>query len=182
MERTQLLTIAVIGLLLLNLLTIGFVVMKLNQPSFADRSDQRPGHEGPADIIIERLHFDQSQQQAFGQIRKAHHAQTEQLQKQMRQLVSSYYGLLASAHPDSTQAIAFSQEIAQNQQEQAQLNFRHFQEIRALCRPDQQADFTKLAGDLARLFGQQQRPPRPGADGPPDGHPGGPPENFPPRP
>lgn len=179
MERTKLLTIAVIGLFLLNLITIGFLLVKPNQ--LLRPGDSR-GAEEPATIITQRLHFDSGQQQAYRLLITKHQEQTKMLNEQMVQLHRDYYGLLASTQLDSIQANALSQQIADNQRAQAQLNFDHFKQIKALCRLDQQADFSDLVNDLARLFGRQQRPPRLGAGGPPEGPPNGPPENLPPHP
>ncbi|GAB3944846.1 hypothetical protein GCM10028805_12940 [Spirosoma harenae] len=182
MERTKLLTFAVIGLLLLNLLTIGFLVLKPDQSSHYGPPGTPPRPDGPVNIIIERLHFDQDQQKAYKELIDQHQSQMRELNEQMAQLHRDYYRLLASDKPDSAQANALSRQIADNQKAQAEVNFRHFEQIKALCHPDQQAAFKQLVGDLARLFGRHQHPPHAGVDGPPEGHRDGPPQNFPPHP
>lgn len=180
MERTKLLTFAVVGLLLLNLLTIGFLFLKPDQPQQPEQGPARPGFgaEGPATVIIERLHLDERQQTQYRQLVKAHQDRMRALNEKSAQLYRNYYGLLEAARYDTKQADALSRQIADSQQKMAQLNFDHFKEIKSLCRPDQTADFNRLVSDLARLFGRQQRPPRSGPDGPPAGAP----ENLPPRP
>jgi protein CpxP len=177
MERTKWLTFAVIGLLLLNLATIGFLVFKPGGGPQSRPGGGPPGREEPAAIIIARLHFDQNQQQAYRKLVDQHQKKMRILNEQMKQLHQQFYGLLAATSTDSVRKTALSQQIADNQKAQAELNFRHFEQIKTLCRPDQQADFKELASELARLFGRQQ-PPRfdPGR------HPEGSPENFPPRP
>ncbi|GAB3908835.1 hypothetical protein GCM10028803_45250 [Larkinella knui] len=177
MERTKLLTFAVVGLLLLNLATIGFLVFKPGGEPHSGRPGSPQGREEPARIIIERLHFDPDQREAYQKLIDAHRKQMGILTKQMQQLHRQYYGLLAATSPDSARQAVLSQQIGDNQQAQAVLNFRHFGQIKALCRPDQQADFRQLATELARLFGRPH-PPREGAGEQPEG----PPENFPPRP
>lgn len=171
MERTKLLTLAIIGLFLLNLLTIGYLVLKPGHP------DGQPGAEGPVAVIIERLHFDTDQQTAYQTLVREHRSQVRALRDQSAQLFRDYYGLLESVQPDSLKASALSEQIAINQRELAQLNFTHFSQIKSLCRPNQLADFNRLVGDLSRLFGQQ-RPPRPTDGGPL----GGSSENLPLRP
>ncbi|MBO0947816.1 periplasmic heavy metal sensor [Fibrella forsythiae] len=177
MERTKLLTIAVIGLLLLNLVTIGFLVLRPGKPG-GRPEDGPPGGEGPSRIIIERLHFDDNQQERYQTLIEAHRAQTRELASQSVHLYRDYYGLLENDQPDTAQITSLNRQIGQNQREQAQLNFDHFNDIKQLCRPDQQAAFRQLVSELSRLFGRQQRPPRPS----PDGQPEGPPANLPPRP
>ncbi|MVM39959.1 periplasmic heavy metal sensor [Spirosoma sp. HMF3257] len=191
MERTKLLTFSVIGLLLLNLLTIGYVVFKSGHFSQSDQSRSQPlGREGPARVIISRLHFDEQQQKQFLEMGRQHHQETRRLNEESVRLFRTYYSLLATTPPDTAKASMLARQIADIQRQIAELNFAHFQEIKALCRPEQQADFVQLVDDLARLFGRPQRPPRNGNDGPPEAtmggppeeHPDGPPENFPPKP
>lgn len=183
MERTKLLTFAVIGLLLLNLLTIGFLFVK-SDSSTGD--NQQPGSSpddrGPARLIIERLHLDDQQRQEYVAMARQHHEITQRLNKESVRLFQAYYSLLTVEKPDSAKASALVRQITDIQRQIAELNFAHFQQIRALCRPNQQAYFTQLVGDLARLFGRQQRPPRRDQNGPPEAHPEGPPENSRPRP
>ncbi len=174
MERTKLLTITVIGLLVLNLLTIGVLVFRTNQ------RPAPPGGEEPARVIIDRLHLDTVQQQQYRQLITQHQQQTRQLSEQAKELYRTYYGLLEATPVDSVRANALSQEIAANQRTSAQVNFAHFQQIKALCRPEQQADFVRLVAELSRLFGRSQRPDRGGPpNGPPPGSPNGPPPGQP---
>ncbi|GAB2550274.1 periplasmic heavy metal sensor [Spirosoma aerophilum] len=178
MERTKLLTLATIGLLLLNLLTIGYLVFKPGQLGPPDHPPGRPGAEEPATVIIRRLHFDENQQARYMALVHQHQADVRVLRDQSTQLFWDFYGLLKADRPNLTQINDLSHQIGINQQQLAQLNLAHFGQIKALCRPDQKADFTELVADLSKLFGQQQRPPRPNGGGPPEGLPG----NLPPRP
>ncbi|NID12254.1 periplasmic heavy metal sensor [Fibrivirga algicola] len=189
MERTKLLTIAVIGLLLLNFLTIGFLLIRPDRPNRPMQSGP-PRGEGPAQVIIERLAFDSLQKQQYLQLVATHQQQTRRLNEQSITLFQDYYKLVEADEPDSARASELSDQIGQNQVGQARLNFTHFQKIKALCRPDQQASFKRLVSELSQLFGRQQRPgqgrhtgppgegpppPPSGMDGPPEGRPEGPP-------
>lgn len=189
MERTKLLTLVVIGLFLLNLFTLGFVLFKPTSASLMVNQQGPPEGEGPARLIMQRLHFDERQKQQYQTLIDEHQKQTRLLNEKTARLYRDYYGLLATTPPDSVQAKALSQQIADNQRAIAELNFAHFQGLKALCRPDQQVYFTQLVDELARLFGRRQHPPRRGEgppeggmDGPPEGRPDGPPKNFGPRP
>lgn len=178
MERTKLLTFAVIGLFLLNILTIAFLVLKPERSSHPGP----PRNQEPSQVIIERLHFDEPQQKQYRTLIQLHQEQVKRLNEQSIQLYRSYYSLLTADRPDTVQAMALSQQIGATQRRLAEVNFAHFNQIKALCHPDQQANFVQLVDELSQLFGRQQRPPRPDGDGPPPGrHPDGPPENFPPR-
>jgi len=159
MERTKLLTIALVGLLVLNLVTIGFLIRQSGPPP----GPGAPG-EGPARLIIDRLRLDAGQQQQYRRLIDAHRRQTRVLADESAQLYRRYYGLLAADQPDTSQASSLSQQIAANQRAVAQLNYAHFRDIKALCRPDQRADFAQLVDELGQLFA---RPQRPGPGGPP---------------
>ncbi|MEZ0542096.1 periplasmic heavy metal sensor [Fibrella arboris] len=182
MERTKLLTIAVVGLLLLNLVTLCVLVVRPENRPFLNRPPDRPEPEGPARIIVERLHLDPQQQQQYQELVQAHRKQMRGLTAESVTLVQAYYQLLEADQPNRLLADSLNQQIARNQRGQAQLNFAHFRAIKALCRPDQRADFKQLIGDLSQLFGRQpQAPDRnspPGPGRPPEGRAG----NFPPRP
>ena len=164
MERTKLLTIAIVGLLLLNLATISFLLVRPGNPG----GNRRPRGEGPSTIIIERLQFDTQQQQRYQQLIKAHQQQTRQLTHQSVALHREYYELLEKDTPDTARATALSRQIARNQQVQVELNFTHFRAIKALCRPNQQPAFKALASELSQLFGRQQHPSGPDSSNPPE--------------
>lgn len=182
MERTKLLTLIIIGLLILNLFTISVVWFKSSSAQLLDHPDlPPPGREEPSTLIIRRLHFNEQQQRQYRELVAEHQDRTQQLNNQAAQLYRTYYGLLASPSVDTVRANSINQEIAHNQQVTAQLNFSHFQQIKALCRPDQQGYFTNLVDELAHLFGRRQHTPHQPPGGPPGPHPDGPPgepENF----
>lgn len=63
MNRTKLLTIAVIGLLLLNLGVLGMMFLsKPPHPPMPPEMHGGPRPDGPKQIIIDRLHLDAAQQ------------------------------------------------------------------------------------------------------------------------
>lgn len=158
MTRERFLTIAVLSLLLLNLGTIGFLWLR---PPGGLRSGGPPDGQTPTQLIIDRLHLDDRQQVAYRRLIQDHRQQSRALAEESVGLYRRYYQLLEAAQPDTARASALSQQIAQKQRAIAELNFNHFAQIKALCRPDQQADFAGLVGDLTELFNRPPRPNRP---------------------
>lgn len=154
MKRETLLTTAVIALLLLNFGTLGFLLLR------------KPGHppEGPRRIdrqIVETLSLTDGQKQQFDQLKKAHHAQMLRSDQAYRSALENYFNQLkndsvAPAVLDSLQAIAL-----QIQRERSTITFQHFQELKALCTPEQRKAFDGLIPDLMNII-LPQRP-----DGPP---------------
>lgn len=169
MNQTRLLTWAVVGLLLLNLGTLGYLALRprgLHPPGLPGG----PPPDGPAALIIDRLQFDEAQQAQYRTLVDRHRQASARLAELSTELHQRYYKLLSRAQPDTAAAQSLSRQIAANQQAIAELNFAHFAQIRALCRPEQLPAFTRLLDDLTHLFrnapGAKPGPPGRG-EGPP---------------
>jgi Spy/CpxP family protein refolding chaperone len=146
MKKSALLTIAVIGLLLINLGTLTFII-------FSREPDARMrGGEGPKYIIIERLSLDAAQQAAYEKMIEQHRKRTQELREESRTLHKDLYALLKENAPDTVQVNAIKDNIALNQKQIEDLNFSHFMHLRSLCRGEQIEKFNALANDLAHLF------------------------------
>jgi periplasmic protein CpxP/Spy len=86
MEKTKLLTIAVIGLLVINFGTLGFLLLK--------GDNHRPPHGGrpePKQIIIEKLHLDAEQQKEYAKLIKWHRGEIDKLDGTIRQAKNELY-------------------------------------------------------------------------------------------
>ena len=79
MNKIKLLTLAVIGLLLLNLATLSFLF--LNAP--------KGNLHKPQEIIIEKLHFDENQQRQYKQIIQWHKGRIKDLDEKVKQANSN---------------------------------------------------------------------------------------------
>jgi Spy/CpxP family protein refolding chaperone len=160
MNRTKLLTIAVIGLLLINLGTLGVLIMrKPPRPPHGEMPPPPPPGEGPKQLIIDRLRFDDAQQKQYDVIIEEHKKKTNELHDASRDMHNQLYALLKTEPVDKAKADALIQQIADNQKAVDNLNFDHFQKIKSICKPDQVEDFNELAGELAALFGPKGPPP-----------------------
>ncbi|MDF2436870.1 MAG: periplasmic heavy metal sensor [Bacteroidota bacterium] len=158
MERSKLLTIAVIGLLVLNLGTLGVLFFGKHTPG--------PGHhrpplnEGPRQIIIDRLHFNSEQQKQYEALIDIHQKKNRELNDNARRLHDELFGLLANDTADNAKADSLMKLIGENQLAMDKLNYSHFTDIKTICKPEQLDDFKELAEDLAGLFGPKgPRPP-----------------------
>ncbi|GAA4415845.1 hypothetical protein GCM10023187_46710 [Nibrella viscosa] len=166
MERTKLLTFAVIGLLLLNLFTVGYLVLRPGPPPHPDRPPGPPDEgPGPANLIIDRLRLNPEQTRHYRQLVDQHRRQTHRLNNDLIQTYGAYYQLLAAPQPDTLQAAALLRQLADQNRALAQLNYSHFAQIKALCRPDQQAAFDSLLRHITAFFGRGPRPPEPPPEG-----------------
>ena len=156
MERTKLLTITIIGLLLINLATLGFVF--LNGP--------KPGgmpHEGrplPKDIIIDKLHFDANQQKEYEKLIRWHRGKIDQLDDSIRQTKNSLYSGLTESDTNTKTKDSLIALLNSYQKQVEETHFKHFEDIKKLCKPEQQEDFKALTTELSRIFAPRPRRPR----------------------
>ncbi|MCW3102805.1 MAG: hypothetical protein JWO09_1245 [Bacteroidetes bacterium] len=160
MNRTKLLTIAVIGLLLLNTGTLGMLLLRGAEHHPHGDMPPPPRGEGPKRIIMERLHFDEAQRRQYEALIDGHRKRSDELHEASRYLHKELYSLLAADTADKAKADALILQIAENQKATDNLNFDHFQQIKAICRPEQLNDFKELSEELSELFGPKGPPPR----------------------
>lgn len=168
MNRNKLLTIAVLGLLVLNLGILGVLFLRKPQPPMhGEMGPPPPPGEGPKGIIIERLHLDAEQQKAFEVLITDHRAKTQAFQKATREQHDALFELLKTEPVNTVAADSIMQLISGGQKEIDHINFEHFMKIKALCKGDQVEAFNELVEDLGRLFSPKGSAPPP----PPHGRP-----------
>lgn len=148
MDKIKILTYAVIALLVLNLATIGFVVSK-------PRDRHRPE---PREIIIEKLHFDETQQKEYEQLIYWHRGQIRQLDEKIRETKKELYAQLIKNEIETKTKDSLITSITVYQKQIEATHFRHFQDIKKLCRKDQMQNYTDLTSDLSKLF--SPKPPK----------------------
>jgi hypothetical protein len=144
------------GLLLSNLMLLAFLFWRNSQPEFA-RGSMPPRPEGPRNEIIERLHLDRAQTEAYDALIHEHRREIHDAQEQIRGLKEQLYQHLTKSDSRSD-TDSLIQAIGDVQMSIERIHYRHFQAIGALCRPEQRADFEKLTRDLTQLFQPPRRP------------------------
>jgi Spy/CpxP family protein refolding chaperone len=153
MNRTKLLTIAVLGLLLINLATLTFIVLRRPHPPIKPFEESiGPRGEGPKKLIIERLNFDSTQQMEYGKIVDAHRRKSRELNDEARNLHEKLYVLLKENAINKTKADSIIVLISENQKLKDNLNLEHFEQIKLICKPEQRDKFNALVDDLTLLF------------------------------
>jgi Spy/CpxP family protein refolding chaperone len=159
MEKTKLLTITVIGLLLLNFATLGFLFIS-GTKGHKPPHDIPEGRHEPKEIIIERLHFDANQQKEYGQLIEWHRGEIRQLEDSIRVSKNELYMLLNDDKIDEKAKVTLINQIALFQKQIEATHFKHFEDIKKLCKPEQQVYFNELTEEFGRLF-YRNKPPRP---------------------
>jgi hypothetical protein len=162
MEKTKLLTITVIGLLVLNLATLGFLFIsgpKGHKPTH----DLPEGRQIPREIIINRLHFDVNQQKDYDKIIQWHRGEIKKLDSEIREAKIELYSQLKESQLDLKVKDSLIAVINTNQKQIETTHFKHFEEVKKLCNKDQLEDFNELTEELSKLF-SPNKPPRPRHD------------------
>jgi protein CpxP len=147
MNRNKLLMLIIAGLLISNLALVCFIF-------FGHRP---PAHEGPRDIIIERLHFDRKQVEDYDRLIFDHRRSMRNKQDEMLNLKKQLYGTLTTN--DTTRNDSLRNLIADVQKGIENINYNHFRDIEKLCNASQKNDFDELVKDIAELFAPPRRPP-----------------------
>jgi hypothetical protein len=143
MNKVKVLSIVSIGLLLTNLMLVAFIVLR-----------QPPGprhHEGPRDIIIEKLHFNEAQVRDYDSLIKGHRSAIKTSQDQIMSLKNQLYSTLLKENQNAVKDSIISQ-INQMQAKIEQIHYSHFEDIRHLCKNEQLANFEQLTMEIAGLF------------------------------
>jgi Spy/CpxP family protein refolding chaperone len=156
MERTKLLTITIIGLLLINLATLGFLF--LNGPKPVGRPHE--GRRQPKAIIIEKLHLDTNQQKEYEKLIRWHRGAIDQLDDSIRQAKNKLYSGLSESNINTKTKDSLIAVLNAYQKQVEETHFKHFEDIKKLCKPEQQEDFKALTEELSRIFAPRPRRPR----------------------
>ena len=141
MSRTKLVSILAVGLLLSNLVLVGYILF---------RKPPRPDREGPRRIIIEKLHFDEAQQKQYDDLIFWHRTEIGKAEDAVMQLKGQLYQKLSGT--DTTGKDSLIIELGKMQEHIEQVHFKHFTDIKHLCRPDQMGYYEKLTHEIAELF------------------------------
>lgn len=137
-----------------------FAALLLNAAAFAffwfDRpKPPRPPHE----IIVDALGMDAAQQAAYTLMHRAHRRTTDSLLQNIASIRKQLYSRSAPAAPDS-----LFRAIGQMQAQIEAVTFQHFEDVRGICRPEQQGKLDELLLETVQRVTQQGRkgksPPR----------------------
>lgn len=148
MERTKLLTISIIGLLLLNIATLGFLFFN----GFKPEGMPHEGRRQPKAIIIEKLHFDANQQKEYEKLIRWHRGAIDQLDDSIRQTKNKLYSGLSESSINTKTKDSLIALLNAYQKRVEETHFKHFEDIKKLCKPEQQEDFKALTEELSRIF------------------------------
>ncbi len=159
MNKTRLLTLAVVALLAINIGLLAFLFFG-KPPAGPPRGEPAGGQEGPKQVIIDKLHFDDEQVARYETFIGQHRAVIKPLNEDIRETKSRLYATLSDEITTGKDSLVNRLGDLQVQIENA--HYDHFLEIKALCTVQQMADFKVLSGELAEYFAPTKLRQRPG--------------------
>jgi len=160
MDKSKFYLLIILGLLFSNGMLVGYLFRnggnRLSPPPRHDRM-----HRGPRDIIIKRLGFDNEQVAKYHELINWHRHEIDDADRKVIYLKNALYlGLTKSG--DATNTDSLIDEITGVKKHIEEVHYKHFLDIRALCKPDQLAEFDELTRDMSSLFAPAggQKPPK----------------------
>ncbi|RPE08975.1 periplasmic heavy metal sensor [Chitinophaga lutea] len=148
--RNKVLSLLVLVLLLTNILMLVFFVWMKPEPKHAFKRDSR----GDVMQVLEKeVGFSPAQMDQYKKLKDQHWDRMKPYFGEMRTARNNFYNLLNQASvPDSTvQRLADS--IAAKQKQMDLQTFRHFEQVKAICTPEQQPRFDSLVQQVIKKMG-----------------------------
>lgn len=150
MQRSRLYILIIVGLLLSNLMLVGYILSARSEGQ-RHGPPPPPGHGGPRNLIIERLHFTEQQVAEYDKLIQWHRSEISRADERVMELKNSLYATLLKADTPTSKDSLIT-EIARVQQHIEEVHYTHFEDIRNLCTADQKPAFEELSGEIASLF------------------------------
>jgi len=154
MDKSRFYLLIILGLLLSNGMLVGNLFRNGgDRPSPPPRNDRM--HRGPRNVIIKRLGFDNDQVAKYDELIKWHRYEIDNADGQIIKLKNTLY-LGLTKPTDRSQTDSIISEIAGVRKHIEEVHYKHFLDIRALCKPEQLTEFDELTSDMASLFAPER--------------------------
>lgn len=149
MNKTKFLIILVLLLLVLNAVTLFFLLGKKDSPK------NRPGGGRPySEYLTKKLNLDTAQVAQLKELRDKHKQELGELWKEDRQLQDAKFVLLKEGSTDSLKLDSLLTLIVANKKKFELAFHNHFLQIRALCRPEQVELFNNTLDEMKKRRSQ----------------------------
>lgn len=160
MDKVKLFLFTTVALLLLNLVTLGFLFFngyKGKQPPDLHVLQGRPE---PKEIIIHKLNFDAAQITKYEKLIQWHRNKIRRIEDKIRKTKNKLYLQLNENTVNSNIKDSLINTLASYQKQIESTHFKHFQDIKEMCTKEQLNNFNSLTEDLVKLFSNPRKPMR----------------------
>lgn len=146
--RQKWLLVLVAILLLTNIATLSIYWFKKSAHEggpgrFSGNREKRMGQ-----FMVDQMKFDANQQATYWKLRDSIMAIQRPVMDSIRSAKKSFFDLLNQTEATDSMLTARSNEIADLQKKLDLVTFRHFQKVRAICRPDQLQKFDTVIKEI----------------------------------
>lgn len=147
----------VLILLLVNAITLGLFW-------FGKPMGPGPRHGKPEDFLIEKLHFNEKQKEAYLKLVQDHRSRSEELRDDLRSRKDAMFELAKKEAISDSAKKQVVMEVSILTEQLDLLTLDHFHEIRSICDPEQKEIFDSILKEITSMIAA----PRPqGPPGPP---------------
>jgi protein CpxP len=147
--RQRWLLVLVAILLLTNIATLSIYWFKKPNHEGGPGHDSGNREKRMGQFMVDQMKFDSTQEAAYWKLRDTMIATQRPVIDSMRDAKKRFFDLLnQSGATDSSALITRSNEIAALQKRLDLATFRHFQHVRAICRPDQLQKFDTVIKEI----------------------------------
>lgn len=112
--------------------------------------------DGPKNIIIEKLHFDENQINSYQNLIDKHRKDIRKNNDQILMLKKELYFYLKNDNCKK-ELDSITSQIGTIQKKIEEIHFNHFLDIKALCKPKQLSQFDELAEELTEIFNHKKQ-------------------------
>jgi len=153
--RNKVLSLLVLVLLVTNILLLVFFVWKKPEPRQA--AFKKDGRGDVMQILEKEVGFDEKQMEQYKQLKDQHWDKMRPYFGEMRTARNNFYKLLnLPSVPDSVVNNA-ADTIAAKQKKMDLQTFHHFQQVKAICTPEQQPRFDSLVQQVIKRMAGPRR-------------------------
>ncbi|OQP51358.1 hypothetical protein A4H97_27680 [Niastella yeongjuensis] len=146
--RQRWLLVLVAILLLTNIATLSIYWIK--KPNHDGGPGREPGNREKrmGQFMVDQMKFDATQEASYWKLRDSMITIQRPVMDSIRDAKKSFFDLLNQPDATDSALIARSNQIADLQKKLDLVTFRHFQNVRALCRPDQLQKFDTVIKEI----------------------------------
>ncbi len=142
MNKIKFLQVLIVALFFSNLLVVYYAFQLTKNRGF--------NPDGPKKLVIEKLHFDEQQISAYEELIDEHRKQIREKNEAIRNQKLALYQQLNSEN-DSLKTIYLSG-IANLQAQVEEIHYKHFIDIKKLCKPEQLSSYEAFSKEILKIF------------------------------
>jgi protein CpxP len=142
MNKRKIISGLTIALIAINIIALGFFF-------FGHKPPREGKKHSPKLIIVKKLDLDKSQVAAYEKLITIHRSSINKLD---RKLMEAKNNLYQDFNRDGAASDSLLRNISAIQVQIEKAHFVHFQELKKICKPSQEANFDELSQELAHLF------------------------------